>query len=112
MADIERVLDLLGEVRNFLNEAPIDELEAVEKALGRNAPIHGISEVIDEVWKLSNGYAFRKPATERQITSVLSCEDEVSGNGRSQWFWFVMPNGDQVLGTYPQGDLYLDICND
>ena len=60
----------------------------------------------------SPGYAFRKIASERQVKSILSCNDTSSGNGRSEWFWFTMPNGDQILGTYPQGDLYLEVCDD
>lgn len=39
-------LEHLETVRNWLNRAPIDEIEAVEKAIGENAPIHEIAEAI------------------------------------------------------------------
>lgn len=46
------ILDKLESVRNWLNEAPIAEIEAVEKALGRNAPITEINDAIGVFWKL------------------------------------------------------------
>lgn len=109
MPDIEHILDLLEEVRNFLNEAPIDELETIESALGRNAPVHQIAEAINEIWKLSRGYVDIALATNPNLKRVLECDDETSGNGRSPWYWIMMPNGDRMLATYPQGDLYLEI---
>lgn len=48
---VRAVLDDLEEVRNWLHEAPIAELEAVERALGRNAPIQAINDAIDKIVK-------------------------------------------------------------
>lgn len=110
MTDISHVLDLLEDVRNFLNEAPIQELEAVETALGRNAPIPQIAEAIDGVWKLTDGHVAQIEAEDTpSLNLVKNCTDTASGNGRSLWHWFLMPNGDVLLGTYPQGDLYQKI---
>ena len=58
------------------------------------------------------GYAHRRLATDNQVRKILSCDDTVSGNGRSDWYWLTMPNGDQMLACYPHGDLYLDICDE
>lgn len=40
-----RIKDIAEDVRNWLHEAPRAELEAVEKALSRKAPIHEIHEL-------------------------------------------------------------------
>lgn len=47
--NLSAALVLLDEVRNWFHEAPIDELEAVEKALQRNAPIHELSTAIEHI---------------------------------------------------------------
>lgn len=47
------VLEDLEAARNFLHEAPIDELEAVEDALGRNAPIPAVNNAIALVVQLA-----------------------------------------------------------
>lgn len=57
------------------------------------------------------GYAYCVLATDRQVQAVLACNDTESRNGRSPWYWMTMPNGDQILACYPQGDLYMDICD-
>lgn len=49
---IKRVLERLEATRNWLHEAPIEELEAIEKALARNAPINDINEAIETIWSL------------------------------------------------------------
>lgn len=51
-SSIEEILDALEEIRNWFNEAPIDELEAVEAAIERNAPINAIDRAISGIWKL------------------------------------------------------------
>jgi hypothetical protein len=33
--------------------------------------------------------------------------DENDPDGRSQWLWFRFPNGDLILGVFPQGDMYM-----
>lgn len=49
---VERLLEVLETTRNWLHEAPIDELEAVEKAIQKNAPIREIDEAIKLVWEI------------------------------------------------------------
>lgn len=46
------------------------------------------------------------PANREAVILTLSA-DEIDGmDGRSSWKWFRFPNGDLVLGVYPQGDTY------
>jgi len=33
-------------------------------------------------------------------------------DGRSQWMWVRLPNGDLILGVYPQGDTYFCVEHD
>lgn len=33
-------------------------------------------------------------------------EDSKTHDGRSRWLWIRLPNGDLILGFYPQGDAY------
>ena len=47
---VGELLDKLEAIRNWLHEAPTQELEAVEDALGKNAPIAEINESINLVW--------------------------------------------------------------
>lgn len=49
------------------------------------------------------------PAPKEIVDRVLSA-DENSEHGRSNWMWLRLPNGDLVLGVYPQGDLYEECC--
>lgn len=34
--------------------------------------------------------------------------NELSEDGRSQWVWVRFPNGDLMLGTFPQGETYFE----
>lgn len=101
MYDVTHLLDLLEEIRTFVNQPTLD-----------GGPVDQIDEVIRELRKLDQGYANIRPATQNQIGRVLACTDTTSGDGRSPWYWLMMPNGDQLLATYPQGSLYMDICDD
>lgn len=46
-------------------------------------------------------------ADERAVAVVLAA-DEAHDDGRSQWLWVRFPNGDLMLGTFPQGDTYFE----
>jgi hypothetical protein len=46
-----------------------------------------------------------KPASEESVNTVLNA-DENSDDGRSEWLWIRLPNGDLILGVVPQGDTY------
>lgn len=45
------------------------------------------------------------PASARSVNEVISA-DPKSDDGRSPWMWIRLPNGDLILGVFPQGDTY------
>ncbi len=47
-----------------------------------------------------------KPASPASVLTVLAASD-TDEDGRSEWLWVRLPNGDLVLGVYPQGDTYM-----
>lgn len=47
----------------------------------------------------------RHSASQESIIKVLEAV-EGDEDGRSQFFWFRLDNGDLILGVYPQGDTY------
>ena len=48
-----------------------------------------------------------KNASPQAVKHVLAA-DESDPEGRSQWLWCRLPNGDVFLGVFPQGDTYLE----
>jgi hypothetical protein len=52
-----------------------------------------------------------KDAAGWAIEAVLAA-DPSSEDGRSQWVWIRLPNGDLVLALYPQGDTYFETEED
>ncbi len=65
--------------------------------------------------KVSTGYNEPEPenvpgfyienAPEEAVKFVLGADQE-SNDGRSQWVWVRLQNGDLVLAVFPQGDTY------
>lgn len=53
LAKVTNALDQLEHIRSWFHEAPIDEIEAVEKAIGWNAPIVEVDVAINELWRLA-----------------------------------------------------------
>lgn len=51
------------------------------------------------------------PASKEMVELVLAA-DEQSHNGRSQFVWVRLANGDLLLGVYPQGETYFETEND
>lgn len=51
------------------------------------------------------------PASEASVQAVVTA-DPKSDDGRSPWMWVRLPNGDLILGVYPQGDTYLAVEED
>ncbi len=47
------------------------------------------------------------PASPELVALVLNASED-SDDGRSEWRWFRLPNGDLILGVYPQGDTYCE----
>ena len=46
-----------------------------------------------------------EPATCAEVDAVLNAEPD-GDHGRSGWMWLRLPNGDLMLGCFPQGDTY------
>ena len=51
------------------------------------------------------------PASDKEVALVLSQTEEGS-DGRSNWLWIRLDNGDLILGTYPQGNTYEAVESD
>jgi hypothetical protein len=51
------------------------------------------------------------PASQASVNYVLA-QSEESMDGRSNWVWVRLPNGDLILGVYPQGDTYFSVEKD
>jgi hypothetical protein len=45
------------------------------------------------------------PASKDAVEIVLSASEE-GADGRSNWVWVRLPNGDLILGVFPQGETY------
>lgn len=52
----------------------------------------------------------RADADPSDVTFVLAGDPEAEDT-RSQWQWFRLPNGDLILGTFPQGDTYFGVAD-
>lgn len=46
-----------------------------------------------------------KPASQKSIDIIMK-SDETSMDGRSNWLWLRLPDGDLIFGCYPEGDTY------
>lgn len=51
------------------------------------------------------------PASEDAVKTVLDAPT-TGDDGRSEWVWVRLPNGDLVLGVFPQGDTYFSVEDD
>lgn len=54
---------------------------------------------------------YTTPASEESVRVVLAADTE-SGDGRSEWLWIRLANGNLILGVYPQGETYFDTEED
>jgi hypothetical protein len=45
------------------------------------------------------------PARKDQVDLILAASEDTE-DGRSEWLWIRLPNGDLILGVFPQGDTY------
>lgn len=46
------------------------------------------------------------PASDTIVKMVMK-QSTNTLDGRSEWIWLRLPNGDLVLGVFPQGDTYM-----
>lgn len=51
------------------------------------------------------------PASQQSVEYVLK-QPENTMDGRSSWVWIRLPNGDLILGVFPQGDTYFSVEKD
>lgn len=49
--------------------------------------------------------AYIHPASKKSVKKVLAATTK-GQNGRSNWVWVRLPNGDLILGVFPQGETY------
>lgn len=54
--------------------------------------------------------AWLTPADPDDVAAVLS-QPIGTGDGRSEWVWVRMTNGDLLLGVFPQGDTYMEMSD-
>lgn len=60
---------------------------------------------------VSEGRVYIHPASQESVNLVLS-QSEDDADGRSQFCWVRLPNGDLVLGVFPQGETYFAVEQD
>ncbi|MGW8177622.1 MAG: hypothetical protein ACWGQW_02335 [bacterium] len=53
----------------------------------------------------------RHPASREMVYKILSRGDDPD-DGRSGFYYFLMPNGDMILGVYPTGETYFEAETD
>lgn len=82
---------------------------------------HKVSEEVDVELTIAGSFAGSAtvnlpmytvhPASMESVSKVMN--SEVGGdNGRSEWVWIRIPNGDLILGVFPRGDTYFDCEED
>lgn len=64
-------------------------------------------ESIKSLQELGIARAEAKPG---DVIHVLA-QDTDGDDGRSDWEWFRLPNGDLILGCFPQGTTYFDVVD-
>jgi len=52
--------------------------------------------------------AWFHPASDESVALVLG-KDPDDDDGRSEWVWVRLENGDLLLGTFPQGEAYFEV---
>jgi hypothetical protein len=66
---------------------------------------HDIYDTDENGKQTTKRLAHTFPASEQAAFTVLMA-DKDDPEGRSQWMWVRLANGDLILGLYPQGDTY------
>lgn len=51
-------------------------------------------------------------ASQESVYLVLAADPHDEWDGRSQWMWVRLQNGDLILGVFPQGDTYFSVEED
>lgn len=73
---------------------------------------HEIYDVDDETGaELDRVIARVHPASPESVELVMQAPED-GFDGRSNWVWLRLSNGDLFLGVFPQGDTYLSVDED
>ena len=82
----------------------------------RQPPTLEWESVMEEIWHDSpdilapaNLLAVVHPAKQEDVDTVLNAP--LNDDGRSEWQWFRLPNGDLILGVFPCGDTYFAVAD-
>ena len=51
----------------------------------------------------------RHRAASQELVDLVMSKETGGMDGRSEWRWFRLPNGDLILGVFPQGDTYFAV---
>lgn len=63
-----------------------------------------VKEWMEESGRLS----WHHPASQTAVDLVID-QDPNDDDGRSEWLWIRLANGDLILGCYPQGETYFAV---
>ena len=77
-----------------------DFIEAYEAYDGQDV----VSFIADWEGRLSSNYSSNHYPADFSAVDYILAHPINTGDGRSEWRWFHLPNGDLVLGFFPQGD--------
>ena len=58
---------------------------------------------LEEAIKDGNHWVMIKPASKKYI-KIMKKAEIGTDNGKSDWLWITLPNGDLIFGCFPQGD--------
>lgn len=82
-----------------------DTLSRTEDNLLMYMDAHALTDIDETGADTGVHLAWIQPASAESVRTVLTA-DENSGDGRSNWVWVRLRNGDLILGVFPQGDTY------
>ncbi len=66
----------------------------------------------DKLSEFDTAHVVIGDASYSSVLTVLAADESSENDGRSQWVWVRFPNGDLLLGTFPQGDTYFSTERD
>lgn len=62
----------------------------------------------DESGNFTRQLGWVTPAKQKDVDSLLA-KPPIGFDNRSEWVWLRLQDGTLILGTFPQGDTYLDM---
>lgn len=79
-----------------MNKDKIKVIEVDDSALNEQGQVAFLATICD--------------ASPTEVSFVLA-QSPTEDDGRSDWCWIRLPNGDLILGVFPQGETYLLIAD-